>query len=777
MVQTSTIDDCDREDDDGDDNEKQKGKKDATDAAADRVREAIDLYCDYWERQLLQEYREQKEQGKLQRAKWSTQRLEARGLAILEAFAEPDGEILGEKIVRIVRTETDEHGRRKQRKAPWHSLFRKGDILEMTPYETANSSFQSTFRTKSAMDKLEVQALYTRRECLVTDIADDWMTVSVGPTWPAGLWEARKSAGGYTVRINRSIAPLAPLRAQQEALQNLRSQGRSDPWALNRSKSSPVASFLAQCTIEDSTPEVHLMENNGRVLPKPPKDWAGQIQGREPRKECAVWKALDQVIGRSSSSPNSSQQEAIVWALQRQIALIQGPPGTGKSKLAAMLIAAALQVKKNERCLAVAHSNGAADVLLQNLLELGVPAIRAGRANSVSPSVQHRSVVALAEKMPHVIQFRRSQLGDGITSSQEWELQQLLQDAQQTLLQSAPVVVTSCIGARYLEDAGEMNFPLLVLDEAAQCTEPALMCALMASHADQLVLVGDTQQLPPTVATASKELQKSLGTSPMARLENLSVPRYTLRVQYRMPPSLMEHPSKYSYNGLVESANHTESLICAPPPRGFPWPSPDIPLSFIHVGNQNEETIHNGGGRSNAEEASLVAKFVSNLLGGDDITSSGIAVLTPYSNQVQAIQIELEKASLQARSGSGRGNQPRHVTVGTVDSFQGQETDVIIFSAVRSNPLSELGFLRDRRRLNVAITRSRRGLIIVGDVQTLASCRHWKALIEFSRAKGAVCLGGTAQLKDEKQAVTSITDDTEELFGYKENEFYDLFEK
>jgi regulator of nonsense transcripts 1 len=446
-----------------------------------------------------------------------------------------------------------------------------------------------------------------------------------------------------------------------------------------------------------------------------------------------------------------------------------------------MLIATALQCKV-PRVLAVAHSNGAADVLLEALLELGLPAVRAGRANSFSASVQHRSVVALAEKMPQVTKFRRSHLHDGITAGQEWELQQLLQDTQRSILQSAPVVVTSCIGTRQIADLEETFFPLLVLDEAAQCTEPSLVCALMASRAEQLIMVGDTQQLPPTVPTASKDLLQSLGTSPMARLERLSVLQYTLRVQYRMPPSLMEHPSIYTYNGLVESANRTTDI----PPSGFPWPSMSVPLSFVHVGNRKGETLHQGGGRSNLEEARLVARIVRNLLEANDVKASGIVVLTPYSNQVQTIKLELEKASLLARTSNGNGNLPRQVVVGTVDSYQGKECDVVIFSAVRSNELSELGFLRDRRRLNVAITRSKRGLILVGDTKVLESCRHWQALMKFckdrscfidssSSASDIFCDRSRTSRTKEHATISGLSD-AEDVLGYKETKYYGLFD-
>jgi len=307
--------------------------------------------------------------------------------------------------------------------------------------------------------------------------------------------------------------------------------------------------------------------------------------------------------------------------------------------------------------------------------------------------------------------------------------------------QSAPVVVTSCIGAFQLldtnsdsqEERQQPQFSIVVVDEAAQTTEPALLCALAASRAEQVVLVGDTRQLPPTVASEDAKLRAKLGTSPMERLEAI-VERRILRVQYRMPPSLLEHPSSYFYDGMVTSAPHlvmaaanTNSVL----PRGFSWPNENIPLAFVNVCGDScgLEIMHEFGGKSNPTEAKLIASIVADFLDagklGDRRTSrKDIAIISPYSKQVQLIQNELVKRNIY------------EVQVGTVDSFQGQETSVVCFSAVRSNSLKEMGFLRDPRRLCVSLTRAKHGLVVVGDARTLNSCRHWSALLNSCRARG-----------------------------------------
>jgi regulator of nonsense transcripts 1 len=475
--------------------------------------------------------------------------------------------------------------------------------------------------------------------------------------------------------------------------------------------------------------------------------------------------------------------------------------------------------------LAVTHSNGAADVLLEALLELGVPAVRAGRPASVSPQVQHRSVIALAEKLPHIKEMRQELLRQSARASffssrnnsgdfgagLQWQLKKSLEDAQSMLLQSAPVVVTSCIGAHQLVELQASNidcslFPLVVLDEAAQCTEPALLTALLAAQAQQVVLVGDTQQLPPTVTSSSKTLRESLGVSPMARMEAAGVHQKTLQVQYRMPQALLEHPSRYFYDGMVQSADNIQTDANSPVslPAGFPWPNASLPLAFVQSGTGDMEMVHTFGGRSNPCEAKQIAVIVSRLLHEGDVFAKDIAILTPYARQVQAIRSALEEQALRLRQGNVtleaasfptqqrlRGNSVRDVKVGTIDSFQGQETDIVIFSAVRSNSLSELGFLRDPRRLNVAITRARRGLILLGDSTTLSSCRHWQALIQSCHDRGCFVVEYRMDTVKEASAVfptgngtvANATDVLEEIgvldstldFSNTSDSFYGLF--
>ena len=399
-----------------------------------------------------------------------------------------------------------------------------------------------------------------------------------------------------------------------------------------------------------------------------------------------------------------------------------------------------MELKQNEkmekdanqtpRILAVTHSNGAADVLVQALLDMKVPAVRGGRPASVAPSIQHRTIAALAERIPEVVELRQQasdpNLDRLVRQSAIYDSKKSLNDAIEMISRTAPVVVTSCIGAQQLltsmsEEDGSI-FPIVVLDEAGQTTEPALICALASAKAHQVILIGDTQQLPPTVTTEDAELRKILGISPMERLLKNGVDEFVLEEQYRMPESLLRHPNNYFYGGRVQCALVGGANSSPSTPKGFPWPS-DEPLAFLNVGNDSE-VVHSLSGRSNPTEVNAILDIVEKIITAGEIEATNIAIITPYNKQVQLFRTELNTASLVKSSKMG------DVQVGTVDSFQGQETDLVLFSSVRSNLMRELGFLRDARRLNVAITRARRGLIIVGDYKVLRTSPHWSALLD-----------------------------------------------
>jgi len=745
-------------------------------------------YASFFDQLLLDEYQEIAQELKDRRKTWSRKRLEQSGITIYDASAEPESELMGDKIVRIVKHSEFSN------LVIWKDKFTRGDVLILTP-------------EAQILGNLQIDPI--PRECLVVDVGADWLTVGVGPAWPNGLWEMRKHPGMYTVRVDRA-APQGPLKAQRKCLAEV---------AKGRKYSGDVANLLAGLWQNKNNNDPQQSNKAKKRMIKGWKEYAKQppnfwIDTKTTDKEKTIdindstigrlQKALHRAKQKSLFTPNESQEEAIINALSRRLSLIRGPPGTGKTKTAALLVSTALHLQQNTkdkiinddhfkpRILAVTHSNGAADVLLESLLQMNVPAIRLGRPATVSPKVQHRTVVAMVEKLPQIQELRQtisnSDLDPQVRTAAAMDLRLAIQDAQHYMKMQAPVVVTTCIGAWQLLQSkndkyeqsnsdleNEHGFPLVVLDEAAQTTEPALLCALVAAKAQQVVLVGDTRQLPPTVTSQNVDIRNGLSLSPMARLEQIGIPEMTLKVQYRMPADLLEFPSNYFYNGLVKCCETDEDGVGADsinqhdseeeddsgvqmkayPPLGFPWPlkrnlidndNSSSHFCFVQVGDGDTELAHNFGGRSNPTEATLITRIVFDLLSTNDIIDDDIAIITPYSKQVQLIRNEILLQSQTMGSVNDSNNldstiQRRrlpNIKVGTVDSYQGQEVDLVLFSAVRSNSMHELGFLRDARRLCVAITRSKRGLIIAGDKYTLKSCKHWKSLLDFYEEKGCI---------------------------------------
>ena len=771
----------------------------------------VEGYVRHWEHLLQEEHHAAVLELKEQRSTWSRQRLEASGVTMFDASAEPDSELFGEKLVRVYleggmnnvinnnrNNNNNARTSNKNMHRNWRDIYTRGDVLIMTPTSITSSSssrrpgFPSSRPRRrrrqgggkrSSSNNSNNRAL--PREVCVVDVGRDWMTVSVGPSWPAGLWESRKQVGEYQVRLDRTV-PQSTLIAQKRALDLVR-----------RNKAGRAANLLMSIYDDDNNnnnnnnnsgdhrrvSETGKQDDNVQSSVKmTADDAASQVPShlRQLLEGNPSLSLLDSVIAQAVTSakvksafqPNSSQEDAIAWALGRSLSLIRGPPGTGKTVCAALLISAAMRLQlqlpadsdnpvssiskgttpPSPRVLAVAHSNGAADVLLQALLDMGVPAIRVGRPASVSASLRHRTVVAMAEKHPEVKRLRTKvmdmTLDSGERGTAAYEVGRCIADVRHMLSTTAPVVVASCIGAhQLLSEEVSINgstdgnllstpaFPIVVLDEAAQATEPSLLCALAAAKAEQIIFVGDTRQLPPTVASDNKELRDSLGVSPMSRLESSQVGQQTLRVQYRMAPALLEFPSRYFYDGLVTCADSmlqqqqtASGSTHLEPPAGFPWPESQ-PLAFLQVG-PNLEATHDLGGKSNPSEADIVVTVVADLVAGKEVEGRGITVISPYAKQCQLIRTLLSSRNI------------KDVRVGTVDSFQGQETDVVVFSAVRSNIMSEIGFLRDPRRLCVALTRAKRGLIVIGDPVVLQTSRHWSALLDSCRDRGCMLTKG-----------------------------------
>jgi regulator of nonsense transcripts 1 len=447
-------------------------------------------------------------------------------------------------------------------------------------------------------------------------------------------------------------------------------------------------------------------------------------------------------LGIEKMALNPSQKQAVESAIERRLTLIQGPPGTGKTHTAVHLLSAFVQLGRGP-VLATAESNVAVDNLLEGLLELGVKAVRIGRPVKVREHLRQATLDAQIEHHPMQEELRfireqndelRRSLG-GLKGKEKGmahrdvnknfkEMRAIEGNMIASVLDGAEVICATTIGVGHslLRDR---RFPVVLMDEATQASEPSALVPITRG-CRQLVLVGDHKQLPPTVISDAAQ-QGGLGQSLFERLTECGVETHMLTTQYRMHPTIREYPSARFYEDrLLDGCTPAER----PPAAGFLWPDWDHPVAFVPV-DGSEIVDDEGSSKSNLDEAAKVLSVVSGLLSAGDLTPADIGVITPYSGQVRLLTDLFEQAGGRDEHGPFAG-----LEIKSVDGYQGREKEIIVFSAVRANDNGEVGFLRDRRRLNVAITRARRGLIVLGNPKTLRHDGTWRAWLDWAEERG-----------------------------------------
>jgi ATP-dependent RNA/DNA helicase IGHMBP2 len=438
-----------------------------------------------------------------------------------------------------------------------------------------------------------------------------------------------------------------------------------------------------------------------------------------------------------STSLNDSQQLAVRFAIAaNDLAIIHGPPGTGKTTTIVELILQA--VGRGQSVLACAPSNTAVDNLLDKLATARLNVVRIGHPARVDESLREftldakvgsnelmgivKDMVKEAKSLDRQVRrYTRAKPAPGSKQEMRKESRRLRSDArlleQQVVeveLRNASVVcATTSFNADLL---GKHRFDLVVIDEACQATEPG--CWIPILRADKVVLAGDHCQLPPTVVSAEAK-QSGLSTSLLERLVATFGESVTslLEVQYRMHQEIMGFSSAHFYHGKLiadESvASHTLLAMLNVDLNS----SMNKPVTFIDTAGAGwDEEIESGGSsRRNPSEGEFVLRKVSELLDAG-LKSEDIAVITPYAAQVRWLRAACENSNLE---------------IDTVDGFQGREKEAVLISCVRSNAQGEIGFLADNRRMNVAMTRARRKLIVVGDSATIGGSKFFSELLAY----------------------------------------------
>ena len=426
---------------------------------------------------------------------------------------------------------------------------------------------------------------------------------------------------------------------------------------------------------------------------------------------------------------DESQQLAMETAVSQRLTMIQGPPGTGKTHTAVHLLRSLIDMGRGP-ILACAESNVAVDNLLEGLLNLGVQAIRFGRPVKVRESLRDATLDAQVSKHPkqdeiafireetegmrsklHDLKGKDKGLAHRDINKNYREIRELEQRITDDVLASAEVLCTTNIGAGHFT-LSNRKFSIVLIDEATQATEPSALVPIVKG-ARQLILVGDHRQLPPTV-TSQRAEEGGLDIPLFERLLSNGLPAHMLTTQYRMHPTIREFPSARFYENRLEDGCSSSDR---PPVAGFLWPDWDKPVAFVPVhGAEIEEEV--GSSRSNMDEAATVIQIVNDLLSPGDLSPEDIGIISPYAGQVRLIRTMID-------------GEIEGLEVKSVDGYQGREKEIIVLSTVRANEAGKVGFLSNYRRLNVALTRAKRGLIVVGDDRTLRNDATWASWLDW----------------------------------------------
>jgi superfamily I DNA and/or RNA helicase len=446
---------------------------------------------------------------------------------------------------------------------------------------------------------------------------------------------------------------------------------------------------------------------------------------------------------------NASQQTAVNRILAaNDLAIVHGPPGTGKTTTLVQAIKALIK-QDNQQILVVAPSNTAVDLLSEKLTDEGLNVLRVGNPARVSERLssltldsrmaEHSSMKEIKRLKKQANEFRdmahkykrnfgkaereqRKALFDearSIMKSIENTEQYIMDD----LFAKAQVITATLVGANHYT-VRQLKYHTIVIDEAGQALEPA--CWIPILKAQKVIFAGDHCQLSPTVKS-DEAARNGLSTTLLEKCTALHPEAVVLlEEQYRMNEMIMGYSSAVFYEDKLKAHASVAAHTLFPD---------DHPLSFVDTAGCGFDEKSEGTSTTNPEEAAFLFKHLTQFVTGlntyyqqDNFPS--IAIISPYKQQIHILKEQLQYVPELQSYGD-------KISVNTIDSFQGQERDIVYISMTRSNTENKIGFLSDIRRMNVAMTRARKKLVIIGDSATLSQLPFYAGFITYAEQQNA----------------------------------------
>ena len=446
---------------------------------------------------------------------------------------------------------------------------------------------------------------------------------------------------------------------------------------------------------------------------------------------------------------NDRQQEAVTKILEAsELAIVHGPPGTGKTTTLVQAIKAFIQ-QQHKQVLVVAPSNAAVDLLSEKLSDEGLNVVRVGnpvRVNEKQMSLTLDSKMTAHTSMKEIRQLKK-QASEYRDMAHKYkrnfgkderdqrkalfaEARNISKEIEQTeqyiindVLSKANVITATLAGSNHYT-VKNLRYHMVVIDEAGQALEPA--CWIPILKAQKVIMAGDHCQLPPTIKSAEAARQ-GLSTTLMEKCVAMHPEAVVmLEEQYRMHETIMGFSSKEFYDDRLQANASVAHRLLFPD---------DQPLLFIDTAGCGFDEKIEGSSISNPEEAGFLLKHLAALVGrlksfyaATDFPT--IAIISPYKHQVEVLkELIISFTELQEVMAA--------ISINTIDSFQGQERDIVYISMTRSNAENSIGFLTDIRRTNVAMTRPRKKLVVAGDSATLCQLGFYVDFIAYTQQKNA----------------------------------------